>query len=146
MDRRDSLGYQVNHLGRLFAQALRDRTSPHGVVPGQFAQLLALYEQDKVTQTQLCEQVSIDQSTMAHTLRRMERDQLIERTPDPADGRRALITLTDRARTLETHLVQAAHDVNATATRGFTDDEVTTCTQLVMRLIDNLELAVKSNA
>jgi DNA-binding MarR family transcriptional regulator len=42
------------------------------------------------------EQVSIDQSTMAHTLKRMERDGLVRRLPDPLDGRRAIIWLTDR--------------------------------------------------
>jgi len=83
MQRTESMGYLVNHLARLLANALRARTAPDGVVPGQFAQLLALYEQDGVTQAQLCEQVSIDQSTMAHTLKRMERDGLIRRVPDP---------------------------------------------------------------
>jgi DNA-binding MarR family transcriptional regulator len=133
------VGYQVNHLGRLLAQALRIRIAPYGVVPGQFAQLLALYEREGLTQNQLCDQVRIDQSTMAHTLQRMGRDGLIERTPDPADGRRALVMLTQRARDLESSLVPAAQEVNAVATRGFTHEEVATCLNLVARMIDNLE-------
>ncbi|MBC6459891.1 winged helix-turn-helix transcriptional regulator [Actinomadura sp. HBU206391] len=133
------MGYQVNHLGRLLAQALRIRIAPYGVVPGQFAQLLALFEQEGVTQNQLCDQVRIDQSTMAHTLQRMERDGLVERTPDPADRRRALIMLTERTRALESSLVQAAEEVNAVATRGFTEDEAARCLELVTRMIDNLE-------
>lgn len=139
MERRESVGYQVNHLGRLLAQALRIRISPFGVVPGQFAQLLALFEREGLTQNQLCDQVRIDQSTMAHTLRRMERDGLVERVPDPADGRRALVMLTERVRELEGDLVQAAQEVNAVATRGFTDEEVATCLDLIARMIDNLE-------
>jgi DNA-binding MarR family transcriptional regulator len=139
MDRRDSLGYQINHLSRLLARSLRDRVAPYGVVPGQFAQLLALYEQDEVTQNELCDQVEIDQSTMAHTLKRMQRDGLIDRYPDPADRRRAVITLTERARSLEGSLVQAAQETNAVATHGFTDEEVALCMQLVTRMIANLE-------
>jgi DNA-binding MarR family transcriptional regulator len=139
LPRRASLGYQVNHLGRLLAQALRTRIAADRVVPGQFAQLLALYEEDGLTQNQLCERVRIDQSTMAHTLQRMERDGLIQRTPDPADRRRALITLTDRARQIETRLVDAARQVNAAATRGLTDDEVASCLRTLSRMIDNLE-------
>jgi len=46
--------------------------------------------------SQLCGRVSIDQSTMAHTLKRMERDGQISRVPDPLDGRRAIIWLTER--------------------------------------------------
>jgi DNA-binding MarR family transcriptional regulator len=136
--RTESLGYQINHLGRVFAHALRACTARHGVLPGQFAQLLALYERDGVTQGRLCEQVSIDQSTMAHTLKRMERDGLISRAPDASDARRALIRLTDRARGLETDLVHCANAVNARATRGFTDDELALCHQLIQRMIDNL--------
>ncbi|MGH3459102.1 MarR family winged helix-turn-helix transcriptional regulator [Aeromicrobium sp.] len=137
--RRESLGYQVNHLARLMAQALRTRIEPHGVVPGQFAQLLALYEEDGLTQNDLCARVRIDQSTMAHTLKRMERDGLIDRIPDPNDRRRASIRLSPRAQSLRDTLVQAAEDVNAEATRGLDDDERATCLALVTQVIANLE-------
>jgi DNA-binding MarR family transcriptional regulator len=141
MQRTESMGYLVNHLARLLANALRARTAPDGVVPGQFAQLLALYELDGVTQTQLCEQVCIDQSTMAHTLKRMERDGLVRRLPDPLDGRRAIIWLTDRARQLEDTLTHSAREVNALTVSGLTDDEVSLCYHLVARMIGNLEAA-----
>ncbi len=141
MKRQESFGYQVNHLARLLAQELRTRTEPHGVVPGQFAQLLALFERDRVTQSELREQVRVDQSTMAHTLKRMERDQLVERIPDPDDGRRALISLTPRARALEDALVQAAVAANAVATADFTEDEKRTLMGLLARAIANLEAA-----
>jgi DNA-binding MarR family transcriptional regulator len=138
MDPKDSLGYQVNHLSRLLAQSLRDRIAPYGVVPGQFAQLLALFERDEVTQNELCDEVGIDQSTMAHTLKRMERDGLIERSPDTADRRRAVIGLTPKARGLEDRLVEAAQATNTRATRGFTDDERDLALRLVARMIANL--------
>lgn len=139
MDRRESLGYQVNQLSRLLVMALRERIAPCGVVPGQFAQLLALYERDGVTQSELCDLVRIDQSTMAHTLRRMERDGLIDRRADPTDGRRAVITLTARARGLESELVFAAQQINTAATREFSDAEAATSLQLITRMIANLE-------
>jgi DNA-binding MarR family transcriptional regulator len=141
MKRQESFGYQVNHLARLLAQELRTRTIRHGVVPGQFAQLLALFERDQVTQSELREQVQVDQSTMAHTLKRMERDELVERIPDPNDGRRALVLLTPRARALEDELVQAATETNAVATADFTEAEKRTLMTLVARAITNLESA-----
>ncbi|MET9485959.1 MarR family transcriptional regulator [Nocardia sp. NPDC006630] len=139
VDRRTSLGYVINHLARLMEQALRDRIAEYGVVPGQFAQLLALYEKDGIAQNELCEKVRIDQSTMAHTLKRMERDGLILRTADPADGRRALIHLTDRARELQGPLVAAALDVNAIATAGFPDAQEEHFLRMARRAIGNLD-------
>jgi DNA-binding MarR family transcriptional regulator len=139
LPRRMSLGYQVNHAARLFAQSLRARIEPHGVVPGQFAQLLALYEEEGLTQQQLCERVGIDPSTMAHTLKRMERDGLVRRRPDPDDRRRAVVTLTPRARSLEPVLTQAARDVNALATRGIPKRDVSALLVTVSTLIANLD-------
>jgi DNA-binding MarR family transcriptional regulator len=139
--RQSSLGYQVNHLARLLAQALRQRIEPVGVVPGQFAQLLALYEQDGLTQRELCERVRIEQPTMAVTLKRMERDGLVERVPDPDDGRRARVMLTGRSRALEPELTSAARTVNAVATDGLTAEEIEAFMATMSRLIDNLEAA-----
>jgi DNA-binding MarR family transcriptional regulator len=137
--RESSLGYQVNHLARLLANALRRRIAGYGVAPGQFAQLLALYEEDGITQAQLCHRVQIEQPTMASTLARMERDGLVRRIPDPDDGRRSLIVLTPHARALEDQLVAAAQEVNAAATRGLTDAEVAAFRSASARMIANLE-------
>ena len=137
--RQSSLGYQVNHVARLLEAALHQRISPLGVVPGQFAQILALYEEDGLTQRQLCDLVRIEQPTMAKTLQRMERDLLIRREPDPGDGRRARVLLTAHARALRSDLVDAATAVNAAATKGLSDREVSEFMRTLARIIDNLE-------
>jgi DNA-binding MarR family transcriptional regulator len=134
-----SLGYQVNHLARLMALALRDRIAAHGVTPGQFAQLLALYEEDGLTQAELCTRVGIEQPTMASTLARMERDGLVERVPDPHDRRRSLVHLTPRARAFEDELVAAAQEVNDEATTGLTPAEAAALLATTARVIANLE-------
>lgn len=121
MRRQESLGYLVNHVARQLARALQDEIAGFGVVPGQFPQLLVLYEQDGLTQQELCEAVEVEQPTMANTLRRMERDGLVTREPHPTDGRKQLIWLTARARNLEDDLTQAARRVNARACRDLTE-------------------------
>ena len=139
VDRLTSLGYLVNHLARLMEQALRHRIAQHGVVPGQFAQLLALYEEDDTTQNALCDKVRIDQSTMAHTLKRMERDRLIVRATDPQDRRRTRITLTEHARDLEYPLIQAANEVNTAAVRGLSEAQITEFMRTLALLVENLD-------
>jgi DNA-binding MarR family transcriptional regulator len=139
--RDSSLGYQVNHLARLLEAALHQRISPLGVVPGQFAQILALYEEDGLTQRQLCDLVRIEQPTMAKTLQRMERDALISREPDPGDRRLARVRLTPHARALRGDLIDAATEVNAAATKGLTDREIREFMRTLSRIIDNLETA-----
>ncbi|WP_436839202.1 MarR family winged helix-turn-helix transcriptional regulator [Nonomuraea angiospora] len=101
LPRQSSLGYQINHLARLLGNGLRVNIADTGVTPGQFAQLPALFEEDGLTQQELCERVRIDQSTMAHTLKRMQRDGLVVRTADPQDRRRSHYRLTERARQIQ---------------------------------------------
>lgn len=137
--RQESLGYQVNQLARLLAHALAGRIAPYGVVPGQFAQLLALFEQDGLTQRELCDRVRIEQATMANTLQRMQRDGLVRCVPDPDDKRRMRVYLTDQARAIEHDVVAAARELNASATEGLTDAEVAQYLDLTARLIKNLE-------
>lgn len=134
----DSLGHQINHLARLFEHALRARIAPLGVVPGQFPALLALYAQDGLTQAELTRRVSIEQPTMANTLKRMERDGLITRTADSADARRARVHLTSHARTLEEPLTAAARDINAAAAQALEPDELVQLTRSIARLIAHL--------
>ncbi len=138
-DRQQSHGYVVNHLARSFAQALFRRIKPHGVTTGQFPVLLALWEHEGVTQTQLAENLAVEQPTMANTLKRMERDALVQRVPDPADRRQSRIHLTPHGRELEAVLTGCAGDANAAALAGFTPEERDTFLALARRIIRNLE-------
>lgn len=138
-DRQQSPGYVVNYLARLFAGALARRIAPHGVTTGQFPVLLALWEQEGPTQTQLAETLAVEQPTMANTLKRMERDALLERVPDPEDRRQARVHLTPRGRVLEDALTACANDANAAALADLSPEERDTFLTLARRIIRNLE-------
>lgn len=135
----ESLGYQINLLARLFEHALRRKIASHGVVPGQFPALLTLYDEDGLTQAELTRRVSIEQPTMANTLKRMERDGLIRRVPDAHDRRRIRIHLTARAKALERPLTTAAREINAHATEGLHDAERSALQHAIARVMSNLE-------
>jgi DNA-binding MarR family transcriptional regulator len=119
----ESLAFGVGLMARMFDRELRAVLSRYGVSPGEFPVLLALYDCDGLTQAELARTIAVEQPTMAATLRRMERDDLVARTPDPADARRAEVHLTDRARSLEQPLVDAARSVNRRAVRGLSAEE-----------------------
>ena len=70
-DRARSAGYLANHMARLFAQRLHERIRPLGLAPAQFMTLLALWEEDGLTQRDLFERLDVEQATMANTLARM---------------------------------------------------------------------------
>ena len=129
----------VNYLARLFAKALYRRIGPHGVTRGQFPVLLVLWEHEGWTQTQLAERLAVEQPTMANTLKRMERDGLIERIPDPEDRRQARVHLTSRGRELEHVLTVSARETNAVALEGLSAQEQAQLMSVARRMIVNLE-------
>ena len=141
--RSESMGYQVNLLARLLAQLLLRHVGPHGVAPGQFAQLLALYDEDGLTPAELCAAVGVEPGTMTKTLQRMERDALVERRPDPADGRRVRIHLTDEARRLEPTLKAIVVDLNAAVLEGLTPRQQSCFMGALRRIIDNTEVQLR---
>ncbi|MAU98218.1 MAG: MarR family transcriptional regulator [Fulvimarina sp.] len=114
-DKNRSAGYLVNHMARLFARELQARIVPLGLSTGTFPALLILWETEGLTQRELVAALDIEQATMANTLTRMERDGLIVRKADAADGRVQRIWLTPRARGLREPAVTAANTVNEAA-------------------------------
>lgn len=76
---------------------------------------------------------------MAATLKRMERDGLIARTPDPADRRSALVSLTPRAQEKLNGVRAAGLEVNDIAMGPLTAAEQALYLSLLRRVIGGLE-------
>lgn len=137
-EKEKSAGYLANHMARLFALRLAERIKPLGIVPGQFPVLLALWEEDGLSQKQLVEKLSVEQATMANTLSRMERDGLIVRKTDPSDLRAKRIFLTEKANRIQQPAIDAALSVNARATDGLSQKQADIFLAALTRVIANL--------
>lgn len=133
------LGYEVNFLARQFGLVAQRRLASLGVQPGQIPILLAAYEREDRTQAELARTIGVEQPTLANTLQRMERDDLIHREPDPNDRRKSLIRLTPRGRRLERSVRAELRAVNATATAGLRDDDIETFLRVVRGMHVNLK-------
>ena len=131
----DSLGYLINRTARAFANRLAAELRPFDIGIGQWAVLVHLWGTDGMTQAQLARRVAIEQPTMVRTIDRMERDDLVRRTPDPSDRRATRIMLTERGERLRDDLVPLAAKVNTAATEGLTDEEVTILRRLLVKLL-----------
>src|SRR6187402_3741174 len=91
-------GHLISLAARGFARLSESRLKPLGFGVGHLPVLVALQNGKASTQRDLARFAKIEQPPMAQMLARMERDGLIERTRDPADGRSSHIVLTSTAR------------------------------------------------
>jgi DNA-binding MarR family transcriptional regulator len=140
LDEQKILGLAVNTLGRNIVWSLSRRTARHGALPGTYPIIAWLMQLSDSTQGELSRLIGIEQPTMAVTLRRMERDGLIQRTPDPDHGRRSHIRLTAKGRNLSKVMRAAARDVEKIATDGLTSAEVEQFFRLTGIMIQNLNV------
>jgi DNA-binding MarR family transcriptional regulator len=132
-------GHLISLAARGFARLSEARLKPLGFGVGHVPVLVALQDGRASTQRDLARFARIEQPPMAQMLARMERDGLIRRVPDPADGRSSRITLTEAAEARLPDAIATIFAGNAEALRGFSEAEQTQLINLLERLIDNLD-------
>lgn len=101
---RDDLGFLIAKAMQRWNELLTERFVAAGfgdVRPSYGSVLLPLFEEDGLRMGELARRARLSKQTMTELVRRMERDGLVERRGDPADGRASLIFLTTRSRELE---------------------------------------------
>ncbi|HEY1097650.1 MAG TPA: MarR family transcriptional regulator, partial [Myxococcota bacterium] len=85
--------FWINRTSRVVLRANDARLKAFGFSMSQMPVLHALQDGVAKSQKELAQLARIEQPTMAEMLTRMERDGVIERAPNPRDGRGSLISL-----------------------------------------------------
>jgi MarR family transcriptional regulator, transcriptional regulator for hemolysin len=132
-------GHLISLAARGFARLSESRLKPLGFGVGHLPVLVALQHGRASTQRDLARFAKVEQPPMAQMLARMERDGLIRRTPNPADGRSSRIILTKAAEARLPDAVAALLQGNREVLCGFTDEEAGLLVTLLTRLIANLD-------
>ena len=103
-----------------------------GITYPQYVVMLALWQRDGVTVSELGQRVALDSGTLTPLLKRLQALQLVKRTRSSADEREVHITLTAKGHALRTK-AGAVHEQIACAT-GCTQGERQQLTLSLQRL------------
>lgn len=117
---RDDLGFLLAKATQRWNELLAERFAAAGfadVRPSYGSVLLPLYEEDGLRMGELARRARLSKQTMTTLIRRLERDGLVERRPDPEDARASRIYLSARSRRFEPVAQATLHDL-ATLVRG----------------------------
>src|SRR5262249_20993588 len=120
----ESIAHIVVVTARLFDRQLALRLRRHSVPIGQWPFLLFLWANEDLSQRDLSRLMTIEESTVANTIDRMERDGLVYRTRTPDNRRRNLLRLTERGRGLLNTLLPEAMHVVRMATQSMSKTEI----------------------
>jgi len=94
------LCFALYSASNLMTRTYRPFLEPLGLTYLQYIALLALWERAPQTVGELRQKLGLDSGTLTPLFKRMEAAGLVTRTRDPADERRVIVDLTDKARTL----------------------------------------------
>lgn len=98
----------LSQLARRSSFEFAAQLAPLGLTPAQFAVIDFLFTNGgSATQAEIARSVGVEQPTMAATLRRMERDNLIVRVADPSDGRQSFVSPTPAVKRKRARLAAA---------------------------------------
>ena len=98
---RDTIGFLLakaaQHWNELLAERFRNAGYPE--VRASYGSLLVpLFEEDGLRLGELAARARLSKQTLTTMVRLLERDGLVTRAPDPADGRATRVYLTERSR------------------------------------------------
>lgn len=124
--------FRVARLHRLLAGQLLRQAGLH---PGQEMVMMRLWDCGPMRQADLCEELGTDSPTMTRTVQRLERAGFVRRSPDPTDGRAALVEPTAASQALR-HEVERMWRELEEATLGDLDEYQQAETLRVLGLLE----------
>lgn len=110
-----------------------------GLYAGQEAILLLLLAQEGLSQSELAGALGVEAPTMTKAVTRLEKAGLVERRPDPEDGRVSRVYLTESGRGLEDDIHAVWSAIEAQVTGGLTEVEQALLQRLLPQMRDNLQ-------
>ncbi len=128
--------------GRVFERLLQDCgveefNGPQGRI------LYVLWQKDGVPIVELSQKTGLAKNTLTAMLGRMEESELIARRPNKTDRRQSLISLTEKARSLQAKYDEVSQQMNELFFTGFAVGEIKELEGYLDRIVKNLEQSEK---
>jgi MarR family transcriptional regulator for hemolysin len=129
----------INRSSRLLMRLGDARLRSLGLSVSQLFVLMTLRDGSELSQKELAQRARVEQPTMAEMLRRMQRDHLVKRARDPSDRRGSLISLSKPTLAKIPRALDLLMQGNDEALAGLSEREVQTLSELLTRVLANLE-------
>ena len=115
----------IKAIGDLYVLKIKKETEALGVKNAYRPLLAALKECDGGDQLSLAGRTNIKAPTVSITLRKMEKDGIVDRVVDENDLRRTRVFLTEKGTKLASDTEKCIEDIDASFTAGMTKEQKT---------------------
>ncbi len=111
----------------------------NAVKPAYLGALLCLWQEDGRKVVNLGKCARLEPSTMTGLIDRMERDGLVNRSPDPDDRRAYRIWLTNKGMSLESSTQTVTETVLSDVFKGIPEQDLSQTMAVLKRVLSNVE-------
>lgn len=133
----------IGQVSRTFSRLVDTPLRELGLSVGQLPVLVTLKNVGAISQGELARIARVEQPSMAQLLSRMERDELVQRVLDPADGRSRLISLSAQATRQLPKAKRVMDQTCSQALDGLSADEQALLHELLLKVDANLNRALE---
>lgn len=109
-----------------------------GVHPGQLPVLRVISEREGISQRQLAKVLHIKPPTVAVTVKRLEKAELVCRRTDPMDMRISRMYLSEKGKNIHKEICSLMEENEKILTNGFSEEELDHMRGLIQKMISNL--------
>jgi DNA-binding MarR family transcriptional regulator len=136
----DSMGWIVAYCARRVQEGLVKSFAAAGyrVTSEQWSIIIQLWEDNDLTQQVLADRFHRSKVAAFHLITKLEDQGIVERRPNPDDGRSNLVHLTAQGRALATELIPLGQQNIDRALRGIPPEEVETARSVLFRMAVNM--------
>ena len=136
------LGYWVGRLASAFRKGLEHELAPFEVTSAQWPILELCYRGEANTVSGLARVIPTDAAAISRQIDKLHAKGLIRRRRLVRDRRSVRVELTEAGRALVPKLALQVHANNARFLEGLSDEERTTLTSMIQKMLKNAEAAV----
>ncbi len=143
--KREILGEQVTDFSflmhvllKLYHMHMMHSAQEIGLSGGQPHILMSLSAKNLQTQKELADFIRIQPASMTDILKRMERDELVERIRDENDLRSIRVSITEKGREKVHAFFEKEASLDDIGLRGFSAEEKEACIHFLKRILDNM--------
>lgn len=138
--RKSSIGWLVKSLGTWLDSQMDIQLEPLGLTKAQFTIIMALLENDGVTQAEIGRKILMPGYATTRNIDKLELNELLERQHHKSSRRAHSIYLTAKGRKLAPALFAIVKDVNGVFLESINDKDKKELTKILSRLNDKLIL------
>ena len=111
---------------------------------GQERLLMQLWQEDGLTQTQLCDRLYVEPPTLTKMLRRLEKTELLEKRKDCDDARISRIFLTDKGHSFQQPITELWLELEEKILANLSLEERVLYRRFLMQIYENIKSTDRS--